>query len=108
MTEMEKLQALLEKTADTPDAQAVGAAASALVEEVKALVSAMPAFLLRGEKPTFDADSARDALAVLNRCGAAWGISFVDAQEERALFAYLMRFARDLLFQDRPSRTDGE
>ena len=108
MTEMEKLQALLEKTADTPDAQAVGAAANALVENVKSLVSAMPAFLLRGEKPTFDAESARDALAVLNRCGAAWGISFVDAQEDRALFVYLMRFARDLLFQDRPSRTDGE
>lgn len=111
MTEMEKLQVLLEKTADTPDtpdAQAAGAAANALVENVKSLVSAMPAFLLRGEKPTFDADGARDALAVLNRCGAAWGISFVDAQEERALFAYLMRFARDLLFQDRPSRTDGE
>ena len=108
MTEMEKLQALLEKTADTPDAQAAGEAANALVEEVKSLVSAMPAFLLRGEKPTFDADGARDALAVLNRCGAAWGISFVDAQEDRALFVYLMRFARDLLFQDRPSRTDGE
>lgn len=108
MTEMEKLQALLEKTADTPDAQAVGAAASALVEEVKARVSAMPAFLLRGEKPTFDADGVRDALAMLNRCGAAWGISFEDAQEDRALFAYLMRFARDLLFQGRPSRTDGE
>lgn len=108
MTEMEKIQALLEKTADTPDAQAVGEAANALVENIKSLVSAMPAFLLRGEKPTFDADGARGALAVLNRCGAAWGISFTDAQEEKALFAYLMRFARDLLFQDRPSQADNE
>lgn len=35
MTEMEKIQALLEKTADTPDAQAVGEAANALVENIK-------------------------------------------------------------------------
>lgn len=108
MTEMEKLQSLLDKTADTPDAQAVGDAADALVENIKSLVSAMPAFLLRGEKPTFDADGAREALAVLNRCGAAWGISFTDAQEDKALFVYLMRFARDLLFQGRPSQSEDE
>ena len=105
MTEMEKIQALLEKTADTPDAQAAGEAANALVENVKSLVSAMPAFLLRGERPKLDADGARSALAVLNRCGAAWGISFTDAQEEKALFVYLMRFARDLLFPDRPPQS---